>query len=393
MSENPVQRIVAHAYPWDVLGDPQFVERARELGVREIALAASYHSTRAATPLHPRHKVVDAHHAALYRPLRDEAWTGLPITARTATWAGSEDAFGDAARVLVAAGIDVHAWIVLSHSTILGHAHPGATVVNCFGDRYPYALAPGHPDIIAYARTLAAEAVRGVEVRGVSIEACGQLGIAHVGPHEKTDGAYPGIGDTLMSIDCAPRQLAAWSERGVDAEKVVSKLRDGVDALTGGSMDPGSTIEDVLSSEEASAVLATRHSDADHLRREVLTAVRLEAPSARVTLHGHPDPWKTGPSPALTDSAADQVDAVLVSAWPSTAETVSVIERTRAKVGGRVAVGAYVSVLPPKKLDEIGDHVAAAVGAGADELHLYHLGLVNTPQLDALGSIIAGYSR
>ena len=140
-------------------------------------------------------------------------------------------------------------------------------------------------------------------------------------------------------------------------------------------------------------MLATRHRDADHVRREVLTAVRLEAPSARVTLHGHPDPWKTGPSPALTDSAADQVDAVLVSAWPSTAETVSVIERTRAKVGGGVAVGAYVSVLPPKKLDEIGDHVAAAVGWFTDELHFYHLGLVNTPQLDALGSIIAGYSR
>ena len=163
--------------------------------------------------------------------------------------------------------------------------------------------------------------------------------------------------------------------------------------MTGGGLDPESTIEDVLGSEEAGVVLAARHFDADRLRREVLTAVRLEAPSARVTLHGHPDPWTTGPSPALTDSAADQVDAVLVSAWPGTADTVSVVERTRAKVGGGVAVGAYVSVLPPKKLDEIGDHVAAAVGAGADELHLYHLGLVNRAQLDALGSIIAEYSR
>ncbi|WP_338888341.1 hypothetical protein [Rhodococcus sovatensis] len=387
-----VDRIVAHAYPWDVLGDPHFVDRVHALGILEIALAASYHSTRAATPLHPSHKVVDAHHAALYRPLRSEAWDGLAVAARTASWAGAEDAFGDAAAVLIAAGITVHAWIVLSHSTILGHAYPDATVVNAFGDRYPYALSPGHPDIVAYARTLAAEAVRGVELAGVSIEAAGQLGFAHVGPHEKTDGAYPGIGDTLMSISCTPRELGAWAERGVDSDKIVAKLRDGIDALSGGTLSSSSTIDDVLAGDEAAAVLAVRHADADLLRGEVLGAVRAEIPDVRVTLHGHPDPWKTGPSPALTSTAAVNIDAVLVSAWPGTAETVSVVEKTRALVGEDVAVGAYVSVLPPKKLDEVGAHVAATVEAGVNELHLYHLGLVNQPQLDALGSIVREYA-
>ncbi|WP_072804729.1 hypothetical protein [Rhodococcoides yunnanense] len=393
MSENSVDRIVAHAYPWDVLGDPHFVDRVRELGIREIALAASYHSTRAATPLHPQHKVVDAHHAALYRPIRPEAWGGLDIAARGASWGGSEDAFGDAAALLVSAGLAVHAWIVLSHSTILGHAHPDATVVNAFGDRYPYALAPGHPGIVAYARTLAAEAVRGVDLHGVSIEAAGQLGFAHVGPHEKTDGAYPGIGDTLMSISCTDRELAAWAARGVDAEKIVAKVRGGIDAVSGGTLSPGSSITDVLDADEASAVLAVRHADADHLRREVLAAVRNESPDVRVTLHGHPDPWKTGPSPAVTAGVPSEVDAVLVSAWPGTAETVSVVENTRTLVGGDVSVGAYVSVLPPKKLDEVGAHVAATVAAGANELHLYHLGLVNRPQLGALGRIVAEYTR
>lgn len=391
MSDTTVDRIVAHAYPWDVLGDPAFVERALELGIRRIALAASYHSTRAATPLHPSHKVVDAHHAALYRPVRGEVWDGLTVKARSASWGGSEDAFGDAAAILVAAGIEVHAWIVLSHSTILGHSHPDATVINAFGDRYPYALAPGHPDIVAYARTLAAEAVRGVDVAGVSIEAAGQLGFAHVGPHEKTDGAYPGIGDTLMSISCTPRELDAWAGQGVDSDKIVAKLRDGIDALSGGTLASSSTITDVLDADEAEAVLAVRHADSDNVRREVLTAVRAEAPDVRVTLHGHPDPWKTGPSPALTSAAAADADAVLVSAWPGTAETVTVVEQTRALVGSDVAVGAYVSVLPPKKLEEIDAHVAATVAAGANELHLYHLGLVNRSQLNALGSIVRRY--
>ncbi|OZD08158.1 hypothetical protein CH275_06315 [Rhodococcus sp. 06-235-1A] len=392
MTAMTVDRIVAHAYPWDVLGDPHFVDRARRLGVREISLAATYHSTRAATPLHPQHKVVDAHHAALYRPVRPEAWAGHTITARTADWGGAEDAFGEAAALLRNSGFLVNAWIVLTHSTILGHAHPDATVVNCFGDAYRYALAPGHPDIVRYSATLAAEAIRGVEVHGVSVEACGQLGFAHVGPHEKTDGAFPGIGDTLMSISCTQRELDAWASRGVDSAEVTQKLRDGVDALSAGTLPAGAAITDVLAADEIDAVLAVRHADADHLRAEVLAAVREQAPSARVTLHGHPDPWKTGPSPALTASAPADVDAVLVSAWPGTAEAVSVVKATRAAVGDGVDVGAYVSVLPPKKLDEVAAHVAATVDAGANELHLYHLGLVNRPQLDALGSIVTTYS-
>lgn len=392
MSERTVDRIVAHAYPWDVLGDPHFVDRARALGVAEISLAASYHSTRAATPLHPAHKVVDAHHAALYRPIRTAAWDGHTVTAKAATWAGSEDAFADAARILIDAGIEVNAWIVLSHSTVLGHAHPGATVVNCFGDRYPYALAPGHPDIVRYALTLAVEAVRGVALHGVSIEACGQLGIAHVGPHEKTDGAYPGIGDTLMSISCTERERALWADRGVDPDKLTAKLRAGVDALTTGTLAPDAAITDVLDETEAEAVLSVRHAQADDLRVAVLGAVRAEIPSARVTLHGHPNPWKTGPSPALTSAAAEDVDAVLVSAWPGTAETVAVTTQTRALVGDAVDVGAYVSVLPPKNLDDVSGHVAATVAAGANELHLYHLGLVNAVQLAALGRIIRDFS-
>ena len=83
---------------------------------------------------------------------------------------------------------------------------------------------------------------------------------------------------------------------------------------------------------------------------------------------------------------------MLVSAWPGTAETVAVTKGTRAIVGEAVDVGAYVSVLPPKNLDGVSSHVAATVAAGANELHLYHLGLVNKVQLDALGRIVGDYS-
>ena len=48
-----VKRSVGYAYQWDYIGDPAAASRAATLGLDAVAVAASYHSTRAATPLHP----------------------------------------------------------------------------------------------------------------------------------------------------------------------------------------------------------------------------------------------------------------------------------------------------------------------------------------------------
>lgn len=43
-------RAAAFLYPWDVVGDPDAPARVVDLGVRQVTLAAAYHSTRALTP-------------------------------------------------------------------------------------------------------------------------------------------------------------------------------------------------------------------------------------------------------------------------------------------------------------------------------------------------------
>jgi hypothetical protein len=103
----------------------------------------------------------------------------------------------------------------------------------------------------------------------------------------------------------------------------------------------------------------------------VLGRLAEEAPGARVTLHGHPDPWITGASPGLTVNASKDVDAVLVPAWPTHEATADQV----AAVRGNVAVEAYVTVLPPADPAELPGHVRRMVAAGATGLGLYHLGL------------------
>ncbi|TGZ18831.1 hypothetical protein DV517_38040 [Streptomyces sp. S816] len=130
-------KAAAFVYPWDVNGDPDAPARIAGLGVEQVTLAAAYHSTRALTPRHPRHRVVTAEHAAVLYPPGDH-WTGrTPRPYPAGRWAPG-DAHGEAARALAGAGLAVHTWVVLAHNSRLGAEHPDTSVVNAYGDRYPW---------------------------------------------------------------------------------------------------------------------------------------------------------------------------------------------------------------------------------------------------------------
>ncbi|MEV4396135.1 hypothetical protein [Nonomuraea sp. NPDC049607] len=198
---------VAYVYPWDIVGDPSAPARLADLGVDVIALAASYHSTRAATPYHPEHRVLDVPHPAFYLPIRPRAWSRLVPAAPTWT---PPDAYLQAQTALRKAGLKVHAWTVLTHNSYLGTRFPDLTVRNAFGDPYPYALCPAHEDVLAYCETLVTEILTLAEPDGLILEACGPMGFGHQSVHEKTSGAdwTPTDADLLslcFCTACAPQ--------------------------------------------------------------------------------------------------------------------------------------------------------------------------------------------
>lgn len=348
--------MTGHAYPWDVLGDPDFADRVAGLGVSTVALAAAYHSTRAATPLHPRHQLVDARHAALYRPVRAEVWAGRRLRPAEPGWVSTSDSWDVAAATLRAAGLRVSAWVVLTHDSRLGAEYPDVTVVNCFGERYPYALCPSWAEVRDYAALLAREAAAGADA--VSLEACGQLGLVHQSQHEKTDGAWTSAAARWLSVCCCPACRTAWTGRGLDPAEVVAALRAAVatEARGGAGLVPF-----------ADDLLVTRHEATDALRAAVLPGL-----AAPVTLHAHPDPWATGASPGLTATAAADVAALAVPAWPTDPSTADLV--VHAARAGR-PVDAYVTVLPPADPTALSDHWRRLRAAGATGASVYHLGL------------------
>lgn len=178
----------AFLYPWDVVGDPDAAARVAELGVQQVTLAAAYHSTRALTPRHPGHRIVTAEHAAVLYPPDATRWAGRELRPREQSWVASDDAFAEAAEALAGAGLEVHTWVVLAHNSRLGAEHPDTSVVNAYGDRYPWAPCIAGAAVREYLIDLAAEAAVRTGARGTELESCGWYGFAHLHAHDKIAG-------------------------------------------------------------------------------------------------------------------------------------------------------------------------------------------------------------
>jgi hypothetical protein len=363
-------RVVGYAYPWDILDAPGFVDRARELEVDEVAVAVSYHSARAATPWSQSGTSVVARHAALYRPVREEAWRDAKLRPAAPDWTSVPDSAGDAVRALNAAGIPAAAWIVLTHNSQLGTEFPQFAVRNCFGESYPWALCPSQPEVQAYAATLTAECLEGLDFASVLLEACGPLGAVHQHQHEKTDGVWSPAVARLLSVCCCTACADGWAESGAIAEDVRNALRTEVRRLVD-SADLAAT-DDKLPAKLKAAILETRQRGTDQLRRGVLAAIK---PGTRVVLHGALDPWVTGALPGLTPTAADDVDAVVLQNWAPGQGSVDAVAAARRRLPSTVDVGSYITAVAASPVPDIEAYATELAKAGASELHLYHLGL------------------
>lgn len=379
---------VAYAYPWDLVGDPAAAARIAGLGVDAVALAASYHTVRAATPLHPAHRVVDARHAALYLPVRPEAWRGRRLAPAAPPWMDGPDSFGAAASALRDVGLPVYAWTVLTHSSRLGSTTPDLAVRNAFGDHYPYALCPANADVVEYCATLIREIVQIGQPDGIVLEACGPLGVVHGGHHEKTDGAdWTPAQQRLLSLCCCAGCAARYADAGIDPDELRVAIQSGVD---GSAADVGTALGALTP-----AVSAVRTGLARDLRRLLVGEIRRLAPATRIVLHASADPWATGPFATVAPAVDAEVDVLTATCWPGPERSLPGLRALRELAGPHTRVAGYVLALPPRAADGAAllAELRRYAEAGAAEFHLYHAGLGSAARLAAIGDAVAGLAN
>lgn len=376
----------AFVYPWDVNGDPEAPGRIAALGVRQVTLASAYHSTRALTPRHPRHRIVTAEHAAVLYPT-DGRWEGRTLRPYPAgDWAPG-DAFGEAAAALTDAGLEVHTWVVLAHNSRMGADHPDTCVVNAYGDRYPWAPCIAQPATRAYLVDLAAEAAVRPGARGTELESLGWYGLQHLHAHDKTAGVTLGdAGHYLMALCFCPVCKKGYGDRGLDAGELAAAVRDALEPLWQGAPDDGgwAGVEKLLGVRTAAATRAWRDETARTLQEAAVGAVRAAAPDGfQVLLHADPVTHHVGANagvdPAHILSVADGV-VVPCAGGPALLTPFAEQGRADSVLAANLGVVSGMGGSP----GTLAEDAARARELGATQIRLYHAGLASDGDLEAV---------
>ncbi|MCL7423949.1 hypothetical protein [Streptomyces sp. YS415] len=380
----------AFVYPWDVNGDPQAAGRIAALGVGQVTLAAAYHSTRALTPRHPRHRIVTAEHAAVLYPA-DARWDGRELRPYAAgDWAPG-DAYGEAAAALAEAGLEVHTWVVLAHNSRLGAEHPHTSVVNAYGDRYPWAPCIAQPATRAYLTELAAEAAVRPGARGTELESLGWYGLAHLHAHDKTGGVGLGeAGQYLMSLCFCPACRQGYGAQGLDADELAAAVRAALEPLWRGvAADEGwADVEKLLGEGHAAATRAWREETARTLQEAAVAAVRAAAPDGfQVLLHADPVSYHCGANAGVDPAHILSVaDGVVVPCTGGPGALAPFAEQRRGVLAANLTVVSGMGGSP----GTLAADAARARGLGATELRLYHAGLASDGDLELVRATLSG---
>lgn len=387
----------AFLYPWDVVGDPAAADRVAALGVRQVTLAAAYHSTRALTPRHPGRRVVTAEHAAVLYPPDAERWRSHALRPYPAgTWTdGDQDAYGTAAAALAAAGLDVHTWVVLAHNSRMGAEHPDSSVVNAYGDRYPWAPCIAQPAVRAHLVELAAEAAPRPGARGTELESLGWYGLAHLHAHDKIGGVP--LGDAaqyLMSLCFCPHCREGYAGLGADPDRLAAAVRAALapawaGGATGTGTDAGSDgIERLLGAEFTALTLNWRTRTAGSLQAEAIAAVRAAAgPGFQVLMHADPVPYRCGANAGVDPAhILGHADGLVLPCTGGPAAREAVLAPLAAHRREHTVLAANFTVVAgmggsPRTLAADAAHAAEL---GATELRLYHAGLASDADLVAV---------
>ncbi|MFJ9735540.1 hypothetical protein ACIRU2_33320 [Streptomyces sp. NPDC101169] len=382
----------AFLYPWDVAGDPEAPARIASLGAGQVTLASAYHSTRALTPRHPRHRIVTAEHAAVLYPPGDR-WAGRALRPYPAGRWAPGDAYGEAAGALAKAGLEVHTWVVLAHNSRLGAEHPDTSVVNAYGDRYPWAPCIAQPATRAYLVDLAAEAAVRPGAHGTELESLGWYGLQHLHAHDKTSGIALGdAGQYLMSLCFCPSCGAGYGERGLDPARLAAGVRAALEPLWRGAADDGGwpSVGALLGEDTAAATRAWRDTVARTLQEEAVAAVRAAAPEGfQVLLHADPVPYHCGANAGVDPAHILGVaDGVVV---PCTGGT-RLLAPFAARAGERTVLAANLTVVTGMggSPATLAADAARARAEGATELRLYHAGLASDDDLSAVREALSG---
>jgi len=376
-----------YAYAWDLaeVGVSAALNRFGSLGLDTVTVAGSYHAGKFLRPHGTTGRVYFPEDGVVYftpDPKRYGAIKPIPHS-------------------MIAAGKDVmreladqdrlatNVWLVLLHNTRLGEAHPDATVVNAFGDRYIYNLCPAAPDSRAYAIGLARDVTESYAVAGVSLETPGFLPYAHGYHHEFALNRPNRWLDSQLGL-CFCKHCAAGAKKaGVQVEALQRQVASDVEAYLASDVDfPDDMAEafwlaDTRTDGELAAFLEWRCAAVTSLVRDIREAVRRDSTVAVIPSVARPTggAWYEGTDLKALAEAAGIIEACFYE--PGAVRIKADLHDVKRRLRG---VGTLRGIVRPAfpDLEAKGEFLAAMLAlaaGGVREVAFYNWGHIRDANL------------
>jgi hypothetical protein len=367
-----------YSYAWDLAeaGVPNAVAEFTTLGLDTVTLAGSYHAGKFLRPHGKQGKVYFPEDGTIYfKPDRRHYGAIKPVE-------NSLLQGGDVMRELCEAPLQVNAWMVLLHNTLLGTRHPEATTANAFGDRYVYSLCPSHPAARAYAVGLAKDVTDSYPVTGLSIESPGFAPYAHGFHHEFALNQPNRWLDAQLGLCFCEHCVSGAARAGIGAEGLKTRVAGDITAYLASDIDfPADMAEafwlaDTRTDGELKAFLDWRCGVVTSLVAEIRNAVRKDASLAIIPSVARPTggAWHEGTDLAALAKAAGIIEACFYE--PSAARVKADLFDVRRRLGGH---GMLRGILRPAWPDlgskaEFLAAVTALAEGGVSGLAFYNWG-------------------
>ncbi|HUH06652.1 MAG TPA: hypothetical protein VML96_02490 [Egibacteraceae bacterium] len=392
-------------------GIGQTLARIADLGVRGVAVAATYHTAKDVLPHRPDRRVVYREGGLHYfSPDFDRYPAGLRPKA---SWLsdGSADPFTEARSAAAQRGLEFHAWAVFLHNSRLAGLRPDCAVRNAFGDVSRTDLCPASDEVADYAVALASDLARH-RPDTVIAESLHYPGAEHGYHHERRFAPLLAVAGQLLGLCFCGACLAAARDDGVDAQAVAALARDEVDRSLAGDADPRVkeatwTAVAALGSEDLLGYLRMRQRIVTDLIGEIAGALRAggsrlvfmdQVGAAKGYATGAPtgEPaaslaWQLGVDVAQIARLSDEYAALLYARDPGrVGMEAGAYQRA---LGGSAPLRAVLRPMAPDS-DGAGNLAAKlAVLAAADvaTVDFYHYGLAPMAAVEAIGQAVAGH--
>lgn len=392
-------QLCAYVHPFDLraLDAEGGLQRLRELGFTELAVATSYHDGRWLTPWNPERRVRFLEDGTLHFRPKDPASFGelQPVTSSEVPVDGPsplERLCEEAAEV----GLQVRAWAVFGHNTRLGTRHPEVTVENAHGDRYPYALCPSQPAVQRHHAAMVQEVCAHDGLATIELEALGQMGIQHSSHHDKKSFEPKGLLAFALSACFCTACAVVHRRLGHDVEQLRVQVRGFVDdvvragcAMTPAAFPAGPGEVEARQAEWVDAVLSVRRTVVGELAAKVVIASGVCQRAVQV----HPDPWFTGSqlsvAAATSFPAADERVLTCYGNDPQQIAALLAADGMRCLASANKRLCFWPKAPQFRSDEDLGAILEIAREHGVASLACYHLGLLPWRTIERVAKMVA----